>query len=178
MENISIIIRNVNHSLGKFMAWLVVAMTLTTVSIILLRLFWQHGSIAMQESVIYMHSALFLLTMAYTLSADAHVRVDVCYRSFSSTQQAWINALGSIVFLLPFATVLCAISWNFALRSWAIDETSANPGGLPFIYLLKSLIPLSGCLLVLQAIGQVLHNIAVLMANPGHCLRKAEAGAD
>ena len=175
MQNISTLINSVNQKLGEIMAWLVALMTVLTVGIIALRVLWQAGSIALQESVIYMHCGLFLLTMAYTAGRDAHVRVDVCYRGFSRTQQAWINALGGIVFLLPFAAFVCWSSWHFVVRSWAIQETSANPGGLPFLYLLKTLIPLSGFLLVLQAFAQVLQDLTRLMAEPEHYLQKSES---
>ncbi len=138
---------------GRAVSWLLLAMMLTTCWVVFLRYGFNMGSIAMQESVIYLHATVFLLGLGYTLQQDQHVRVDIFYQSFSDKGKAWVNALGCIVFLIPFCLFVIVASWPFFANSLAIYETSPEPGGLPLVYLLKALIPLSMTLLLVQALA-------------------------
>lgn len=142
------------QSLARCCRWLILAMVGGTALVISLRLF-DIGSTALQESVSYMHAFLFMLTLAYTAQIGGHVRVDVFYRNTTAMTKAWINLFGSLFFLLPFAVFIAFISWEAALQSWAIKESSINPGGLPLVYLLKSLPPLCGFLLTLHALSEI-----------------------
>lgn len=145
-----------NRSIGRWVSWLIFTMAILVTAIVALRTFWQSGSIAAQEAVTYMHAAVFMLAMALTLQENGHVRVDVIYRRFTEEQRAWVNTLGTLLFLIPFAVFLLGISWEFTARAWAIRESSADAGGIPAVYLLKTLIPLSALLLLLQALAELL----------------------
>ncbi len=141
---------SIQKLLGRSLRWLVVAMTFTVVGIVIARLFdW--GSTAVQESVTYMHGTLFMLCMAYTAYRGGHVRVDISYRRFTLEQKAWVDLLGNIFFLLPFALFMAFISFETASVSWRLREASTNPGGLAFLYLLKALPVVAGTLLALHA---------------------------
>lgn len=140
--------------IGKSLCWLIFFMTLV-VSVVLIARFFDLGSTALQETITYMHAILFMLTLGYTAHTGGHVRVDIFYRGFSNEGKAWVDLFGSCVFLLPFAVFLFFISWHTAAQSWLILEGSINPGGLPFVYLLKSLAPLAGFLLALHAISDI-----------------------
>jgi TRAP-type mannitol/chloroaromatic compound transport system permease small subunit len=148
---------------GLLLAWLCLAMTLVTCGVVLLRYGFGIGSVASQESVTYMHASLFMLAAAFTLKRGSHVRVDIFYRTFSPRGQAWINSMGAIVFLLPFCVFTIGISWQFVGDAWAIREASAEPGGIPAIYLLKTLIPLLALNLGLQGIAELLRNALLLV---------------
>jgi TRAP-type mannitol/chloroaromatic compound transport system permease small subunit len=128
----------------------ILLMLLLTVLVVVMRYGFATGSIALQEAITYCHAFAFLMGAAYTLQQDGHVRVDIFYRHFSPRQQAWVNALGVLLFLIPFALFLLACSWQMFLQSWQIREGSPDPGGLPFLYLLKGVVPLSMALLVFQ----------------------------
>jgi TRAP-type mannitol/chloroaromatic compound transport system permease small subunit len=141
-------------------------MVAATFVIVLLRYGFGIGSIALQEAILYLHSWIFLAGMSYCLKADAHVRVDILYRNFSSRGKAWVNALGGLTLLLPMCVVLLLTSWDFASRSWAIREVSAEADGLPFVYWLKTLLPLGAALLLLQCLLEVLANTLVLVQRP------------
>ena len=149
--------------LGRSLAWLVLAMALLTATIVVLRYGFNIGSIAAQETVIYLHGCLFMLGAAYALQRDAHVRVDIFYRRFGPRGRAWINALGSILFLLPLCVFICGISWNYVAESWAIRESSPDAGGLPAVFLLKSLLPLMALNLLLQGVAECLRSALVLV---------------
>jgi len=147
---------------GRLVAWLTILMMVITCCIVVLRYGFSIGSIAMQESIGYLHAMVFLLAMAFTLRRDGHVRVDIFYREFNRHQKAWVNTLGSVVFLLPICGFILITSWDFVINAWAVREGSPNANGLPLVYLLKSLIPLAAVLLALQGIAEVFRGVLTL----------------
>ncbi len=148
---------------GRLLAWLVLAMALVTAVVVVMRYGFNMGSIMAQEAVTYMHGCLFMLGAAYALKNEAHVRVDIFYRSFSPRARAWVNSLGAIVFLMPLCTFIGFSSWNYVSESWLIHETSPEPGGIPAVFLLKSVIPLMAFNLFLQGLAETLRNAMVLV---------------
>lgn len=148
---------------GRVLAWLALAMALITAFIVVMRYGFNSNSIFTQELVTYMHGSLFLLGTAYALKVGAHVRVDIFYRDFSDRGRAWVNSLGGIVFLIPVCLFILISSWNFAAEAWAIRESSSEPGGIPAVYLLKSLIPLMALNLLLQGMAETLRNALFLV---------------
>lgn len=157
----------ISHYTGKCVAWLTLGMMLLTCLIVLLRYGFDYGSIALQESVLYLHAMVFILGAAYTFKDDEHVRVDVFYRSFSATKKAWVNIVGGICFLLPFTLYTTYLSVDYVSASWNVLETSPQPGGLPFVYLLKTLIPVMMVSLIIQGIADILKNVGVILSSRG-----------
>ena len=136
---------------------------LFTVLVVLMRYLFQSGNMAAyQETITYLHATVFMLALGWTFKRNGHVRVDVFYRNFSPHTKAWINSLGILVFLLPFCVFLFLASLDFVALSWSISESSNESGGLPIVYLLKSLIPLMCIFLALQAIAELLRNACTL----------------
>lgn len=143
---------------GRLVSWLTVIMAIVVVIVVIARYFLQAGSIALQESVTYLHCMVFMLGLAYTLKHDGHVRVDIFYREYSAKTKALVNFVGGILFLLPLCGLLFFISWDYVLASWVIKETSAENNGLPFIYLLKTLMLAMPVLLFLQGLAETIKN--------------------
>lgn len=133
------------------------------------------SSIALQESVMYLHAMLFMLASAYTLKHNAHVRVDVLYRNFSPKAKAWVDLLGTLLLLFPMCGFIFFISLDFVSFSWQIQERSGEADGLPYVYLLKTIIPTMAGLLLFQGIVEILRNIAVIT---GQAEPNDEQGAD
>lgn len=154
----------ISEWLGRTVAWLILAMAIATGAIVVVRYVLGSGSIALQESITYLHATVFMLGICYALKHDQHVRVDVFYQGFSATTRAWVNAIGGIVFVLPLCVFIIFISLNYVGNSWAIKEGSPDPGGIHGVYLLKTLIPILGITLLMQAVSLVLQNCAALMA--------------
>lgn len=148
---------------GRLLAWLTLLMMILLALVVLLRYGFEIGSIALQESVTYLHATVFMLGAAYTLKRDGHVRVDIFYRNFSPRGKAWVNSLGGIIFLLPLCVYIFFISWDFVAQSWLIREISPEPGGIPAIFLLKTLIPLFALKLGLQGLAEILRSLLVLL---------------
>ena len=148
---------------GSVLAWCVLLMALITTTVVVLRYGFSTGAIALQESITYLHGSLFMLGVAYALYSGAHVRVDIFYRDFTARQKAWVNALGGIVFLLPLCVVVVVLSWGYVADSWAVRESSPEPGGIPFLYLLKSLLPLMAINLAIAGCADILRNAVLLV---------------
>ncbi|MFT5083006.1 MAG: TRAP-type mannitol/chloroaromatic compound transport system permease small subunit [Lentisphaeria bacterium] len=155
-------IEQLHDAIGKTLAWLTFFMVLVVCLVVTLRAVFNVGSIALQESVTYMHALVFMLCLGYTAKEQAHVRVDIFYRRFNAEQKAWVNAIGGVIFLLPFSLFMVLISWQFVSEAWRVHEGSGDPGGIQAIFLLKSVMPLAGILLALQGLANVLQNILVL----------------
>jgi len=151
---------------GRGAAWLALALVLVTFGVVVLRYLFDFGSIALQELILYLHASLFLLGAAYTLKADAHVRVDIFYRYLSPRSRAAVDLLGALLLLLPVCGFLLWISWDYVATAWSLREGSRETGGLPYVYLLKTLIPVAAGLLILQGISQALRSLATLLGHP------------
>ena len=149
---------------GAAVAWLTVLMVGGTFAIVVLRYVFDLGWIAMQESITWMHAAVFMLGAAYTLKRDEHVRVDIFYRGMSDYHKALVDLAGTAILLLPMTIFLTVSSWDYASTSWAIREASREAGGLPypFVPILKSLIPTTAIMLILQGIANSITAIMIL----------------
>ncbi len=171
-QNIIQKIDALNEWIGATVAWLTLIMMLVTCIIVLVRYGFNLGSIALQESVMYMHGVVFMLGIAYTLKHQGHVRVDIFYSKFTMRRKALIELSGTILFLMPVGFLFLLGSLNYVSLSWSLAEGSAQPGGLPGVYLLKSLIPLMAILLLLQGLANIVRSILVLtgsaLAVPGN----------
>ena len=141
--------------IGHTVSWLALIMTVITLLIVILRYVFNIGSIWMQESLVWMHSAIFLMGAAYTLKSDEHVRVDIFYRSFSPKQKSWVNIIGAVFFALPVCIFLLMVAGDFVSSAWSVKEISRDAGGLPYpaIPLLKSMLLIMPLLIIFQTIS-------------------------
>lgn len=128
-------------------------MTLVSFLIVVLRYFFGLGWIWLQEVVIYLHAFAFLFAIMKTLEKDDHVRVDIFYNSRSLSVKNLIDSAGFFVLGIPVTLTLLYTSIPYVRDSWKWLEKSADAGGLPFVYILKSLIPLFAFLLFLQGLA-------------------------
>jgi len=144
------------RAIGRAVAWLALAIVVVQFALVLARYVFSFGSLWLTQSVIYFHATLIMLAAAWTLAAGGHVRVDVFYAQASARARAIIDLIGSLLLLLPFALVLIWLSVPYAARSWAILERSQEVGGLPLVFLLKTLIPLFALLMALQGVAQAI----------------------
>ncbi len=139
---------------GRVVMWLAVLLVFLQLAVVLLRYGFSTSFIQLQESVVYTHATLFMLGIAYTMLHEGHVRVDILHARFSPKRRALIDLLGVLLAVVPFSLLVLWTSWPFVAASWRIREGAIAYGGLPFQYLLKSLIPAMAILLLLQAIAQ------------------------
>ena len=152
----------ITEFIGKTASYCSILMVFVTLYVVVSRYIFNSGSIAIQESVIYLNALLFLLTAAFTLKHDGHVRVDIFYGPASSRYKAWANMFGGIFLLLPVTGFILWASWDYVLAAWRIRETSPEAGGIPFVYLLKTLIVVMAMLMVLQGLAEIIRNALFL----------------
>lgn len=151
--------------LGRTISWCALLMVLVMAAVVVLRYGFNLGWIWLQESVLYIHAICLMLAMPYTLKLDEHVRVDIFYRRFSTKNQDKVNLFGHIFFLIPTCLFLLFMSWGYVSQSWMIMEASNEAGGLPLVFVLKSLLLLMPSLLIMQSISQIIQYLTKSKVN-------------
>ncbi|MDY7008061.1 MAG: TRAP transporter small permease subunit [Cyanobacteriota bacterium] len=162
---LSRMIDRLNELIGRLTYWLVLLMILVGVWNVIGRYLGRSvgqnlTSNAFIEVQWYIFDLVFLLGGAYCVKHNQHVRVDIFYNRWSPKRKALANLIGTILFLIPFSLIVIFVSWGAVLNSWAILETSPDPGGLPR-YPIKTMIIVSFVLLFLQGISEAIKNFAV-----------------
>ena len=153
---------NFAEKTGRLIAWLTVAIVLVTFTVVVLRYLFNTGSIALQESITYLHATLFMLGAAWTLKQDGHVRVDIFYSKQSPRRRAWTDLLGTLLLLFPVCGFILFSSLDYVAASWSVQEGSQEAGGLDAVFLLKTAIPVMAVLLMLQGCAIILKNILII----------------
>lgn len=152
----------VTAAIGRVIPWLAVVMMILTCLVVFLRYVLQTGSIATQETVTYCHAILFMLGASYTLQRGGHVRVDILYRNFAPQKKAWVDLAGSLLLLIPVSILIFVVSLDYVTASWSIRESSVEPSGLPWVYLLKTLLLIMPLTLIAQGIAEAIKSILTL----------------
>lgn len=162
MKSFIRIIDKLNTKTGAAVSWLTIVLVLVTCYDVIVRYVFKESSVAFQEFEWHLFSIIFLAGAAYTLKIDEHVRVDLFYSKFSDKRKALIDFSGSVLFLIPFCLLVIWSSKDFVINSFIMKETSPDAGGLPARYIIKSLIPVSFFLLLLQGISLALKSFIKL----------------
>ncbi len=162
MERLIRILEATAEYLGRMVAWACLLMVLIVFVVVVLRYLFDMGWIAMQESATYLHAAVFMLGAAYTLKHGGHVRVDIFYEKMSVRGKAWVDLLGTLFLLLPLSIFIFVASWDYVAESWSVLEGSREAGGLPGVFLLKTLILILPVTLVLQGTALFLKSVQQL----------------
>ena len=152
--------------LGNSLAWLWMVLLLVIVANVVLRYAFGEGRIEFEEIQWHLYSVGFLLGLGYALQSDDHVRVDVVHERLSPRAQAWIELYGIVLLLLPFCTLILIYAVPFVSFSWAMDEVSASPGGLPLRWLIKAMLPIGFALLAMAAISRLIRVWCFLFGVP------------
>lgn len=160
LTNLSRHIDVANEWIGRFTAWFALIMVLMQFAVVLLRYVFGVGFIPMQESILFMHSMLFLVATGYTLLHDGHVRVDIFYGSATPRNKALINLIGVVVFLWPLCIVMLYTSWSFVFAALRVWEGSPEGTFMPF-WLLKSMLLAFPILLALQGLSMAVNSYLI-----------------
>ena len=150
------------NRLGRISAAMTLIMALVAFIIVLLRYVFNLGWVSLQEVVIYLHAGAFILAMPYALKHDAHVRVDVLYEKMSEKQRAVTQIIGLFLLYFPLFGMLFYECFPYVKDSWSVFETSADAGGLPILFLLKSLLLVLPVLMYIQGFVWLKSAIGVL----------------
>lgn len=154
----------INGFAGRLIAPLAAVMAVATVVVVIARYGFGIGAVPLQEAVVYMHAIVFMLAIGYTLREGEHVRVDIVYQRFGPRGRAIIDLIGTVFFLAPVAGFIFWTSLDYVSLSWRMGEGSAEPGGLPGVYVLKTLIPVMAALLLVQGLAEAGKHVRVLIS--------------
>ncbi|MCX7630618.1 MAG: TRAP transporter small permease subunit [Geminicoccaceae bacterium] len=149
-------------AIGRTVRWLAVALVLVQLAVVVLRYAFGTSYIWLQESVIYTHAVLFMLSIGWTLLLDRHVRVDVFYARWSPATKAAVDLLAVLFAALPFCALVIWASWGYVAVSFRLGEGPMQVGGLPLLPWLKALVPAMAILLALAAIAIAARAVLVL----------------
>jgi TRAP-type mannitol/chloroaromatic compound transport system permease small subunit len=133
-------------------------------------------SIGLQEMEWHLYSVVFLLGIPYALRTDGHVRVDVLYTKWGQKTKAWVNLVGAIIFVIPFAYLIATYGYDFALDSYNMGEGSGDPGGLPYRWIIKSVIPLTAFFIGTAGLNMVTFAIRVLAGDKSYEVEHSAEG--
>ncbi|MAW80801.1 MAG: C4-dicarboxylate ABC transporter permease [Parvularcula sp.] len=147
---------------GRAVIWLLLAMALIQFGVVILRYAFGLNYIFMQESITYMHGAVFLLAGGYALLTDDHVRVDIFYREASPRRKAIVDLLGTYLLLIPVCLLLIWTASPYVARSWAVGEGSNESSGIQALFILKSFIPAFAVLLLMAGFVIAARAVATL----------------
>lgn len=162
LQRVSDQIDNLNETIGKGIAWLNTVLVVLIFYDVVARYLFNATFAAIIEMEWYLFSFIFLIGAAYALKHDRHVRVDVFYTNFTKKQQAWVNLMGTLLFLIPLCIIVIYTSFKFTANSYAMNESSPDPGGLPATYIVKAAIPIGFTLLLLQAFSLLIKSVLTL----------------
>ncbi|CCO24426.1 TRAP transporter small permease subunit [Maridesulfovibrio hydrothermalis] len=159
MEKIEAFIGRIVDWVGAGLAVVLVLMVLNVSFDVMMRYVFQASSVGMQEMEWHLFSVLILFGVGVALRHEAHVRVDFIYDRMTARNRALINIWGTILMLAPLSLLIFFDSFEYVHDAYITNEISEDPGGLPFRWIIKSMIPLSFGFLLFSAVGYVLKNI-------------------
>lgn len=152
------VLKKIISKTGKISSWFSLALVLLISTDVLLRYVFNFSTAALYEMEWHLFAIIFLLASPYTLQKNKHVRVDVFYNNFSKRKKNIVDLIGNIIFLIPFSFIIFYTSLPFVEDSYSILESSPDPGGLPYRFIVKSIIPIAFFLLMIQGILNTIKN--------------------
>ncbi|WP_421791760.1 TRAP transporter small permease subunit [Hyphobacterium sp.] len=161
---------SISTTIGDAARWLALGLVIVTATVVIQRYVFGFASTKLQESIIYMHALLFLLSVGSTLLADGHVRVDILYAKLSERGKAWTDMIGTYLALMPMALLILFVSTPYINASWRILERSRESDGLPIVFLLKTAIPVFALIVLIQGLAWAMRAALTLAGRqaPGH----------
>jgi TRAP-type mannitol/chloroaromatic compound transport system permease small subunit len=148
-------IDNFIDAVGRVTAWSSFALAAVMGGNVLLRYVFNTGTVWSQELEWHLMAPICLFGMSYALRHGEHVRVDVMFAGFTQRSKYFVGFVSSLI-LMAISVIIIWLSINYVMQSWSVAEGSANPGGIPARYVLKSLIPIGFALMFVQAFGQAI----------------------
>lgn len=161
MKQFQILIDKLTDNIAKGLLYILIVLIVLVFSTVFFRYVFNMSYIIIQEIIMYLHALIFMFGISYALKENSHVKIDILYNSLNKRTQRVISIAGLVSFILPTALFIIYISIDMVTQSWMILEGSSEAGGLDLVFILKSLIPISGILIFLQGISELIKHIRV-----------------
>ena len=156
MKQFQILIEKVIDSIANTLAYLLALMIILVFITVFTRYILNVSYVALQELIMYFHAILFMFGVSYALKEKSHVKIDIIYNSLNKKNQYFISMLGTIIFIIPTSIFITYSSMDMVIQSWLLLEGSSEAGGLDLIFILKSVIPITGFLIFIQALSDII----------------------
>jgi len=171
LEKAEAVINRFSEALGKISAVLFLILLVNVFFDVIMRYMFNDVSIGMQELEWHLYAAIFMLAIPYALYKEGHVRVDIIYDNLPVRKQAWIDLFGTLILLIPFCILVTKYGIDFTIESYKLGEGSGDPGGLPYRWIIKSVIPFAFIAITISGLGLILKSINILR-NPDIAAKK------
>jgi TRAP-type mannitol/chloroaromatic compound transport system permease small subunit len=163
LAKISYLIDKMSDYIGRGVAWVALGLVVVVFVDVVMRYLFRTSFVFTQELEWHLFGFIFLIGAGYTLLRDGHVRVDIIYQRLGFKGRAWINLVGVLVFLIPGCLLVITTSWKFTHNAWMIGEGSPDPGGIPYRFLVKGLMPVGFSLLLIQGLSLGIHSLLQIL---------------
>jgi len=161
--SLSRVIGAVIDRIGRVISWMVLGLVLLIAAEVLMRYGFDKSSIAAQEMEWWGLAIISLLGVSVALKDGEHVRVDALYQYYSENTKLWFDFLVALFVMFPISIYLSYLSLQFVGQSYADHEVSQSPGGLPYVWILKSFVSLGLLLLGLQSLALAMEKAATIL---------------
>lgn len=156
--------------IGQVMAWSNVLLIGIILVQVVLRYGFNHGLVYLEELIWHIYAVGFMFGLSFAITNDSHIRVDIVHMNLSRANQHRWEIFGILFLLLPFIVVIFLHSLEWVYYAYETGESSANPTGLPYRWVVKSVIPLSFALLFIATIARLIREVTLLL----HLAREPE----
>tara|TARA_B100000035_G_scaffold139112_1_gene118556 strand:- start:2059 stop:2553 length:495 start_codon:yes stop_codon:yes gene_type:complete len=156
MKQFQILIDKIIDNTTNILTYLLVSMIILVFITVIIRYMLNISYVALQELIMYFHALIFMFGLSYALKEKSHVKIDIIYNSLNKKNQYFISMLGTIIFIIPTSLFIVYSSMDMVTQSWSLLEGSSEAGGLDLVFILKSVIPIAGFLIFLQALSDII----------------------
>ncbi|WP_291927795.1 TRAP transporter small permease subunit [Candidatus Thioglobus sp.] len=146
-------------------AWLNVALILIILTQVTLRYGFHNGLVALEELIWHLYAVAFMFGISYAITTDSHIRVDIIHANMSIKSQRIVEILGILLLLMPFIVIILDHSLGWVSESYRVLESSSNPTGLSYRWIIKSIIPISLVLMFIAALAKLIEESIFLISH-------------
>jgi len=156
MKQLQILIDKVTNNIAYILSYMLILLIIIVFSTVFFRYVFSISYVILQELIMYIHALIFMLGISYTLKEKAHVKIDIIYNILTKENQNLVSSVGILLFVLPTSLFISYISLDMVFQSWRVLEGSSEAGGLNLVFILKSLIPITGILIFFQGLSELM----------------------
>ena len=156
MKQLQILIDKVTNNIACILSYMLILLIIIVFSTVFFRYVFSISYVILQELIMYIHALIFMLGISYTLKEKAHVKIDIIYNILTKENQNLVSSVGILLFVLPTSLFISYISLDMVFQSWRVLEGSSEAGGLNLVFILKSLIPVTGILIFFQGLSELM----------------------
>ena len=143
-------------------AWINMLVMFTILIRVTLRYGFHAGEAWVDEFIWHLY-AFFMFGLSYAITTDSHIRVDIVHMKFTKKKQRIIEVLGIVFLIMPFTIIIFDHSVGWVHHSFMANEFSENTTGLPYRWVVKSLLPISLVLIFIASLSELIKNIVLLI---------------